>query len=235
MGRMVCMDDFADTTVIIPTLNESATIGKLLKILFRTYPGADVIVCDDGSMDGTAQIVRSFSGSRFLDRSNEEVHGLTASVLDGICWTATPYFVVIDGDCQHPPDKIIDIIKLLRAGNHLVVACRSDVPHWALHRRIISYLAAKLGATLLFIRGSPGCNDILSGFFGGNTAFVKDIIHRKKDSFELEGYKVLFDILKVSPRNIKISEVNYVFRTRAGGESKMNSQIIWKYFKSIFK
>lgn len=233
---MVSMDnDFADTTVIIPTLNESATIGKLLDFLVNKYPGAKVIVCDDGSRDGTPEIVRSFKGVQFLDRSGKEIHGLTASVLDGISFTTTKYFTVIDGDCQHPPDKIIDIVKLLRKGEQLVVACRSDVPNWALHRRMISYIAAKLGEALLFMRGSPGCGDVLSGFFGGDTAFVHDLINRKKGSFELEGYKVLFDILKISPGNIRISEVDYVFQTRAGGESKMSSSIIWKYFKSVFK
>ncbi len=52
-------NDFADTTIIIPTLNESATIGKLLNYLANKYPNVKVIVCDDGSSDGTAGIVRS--------------------------------------------------------------------------------------------------------------------------------------------------------------------------------
>lgn len=107
--------------------------------------------------------------------------------------------------------------------------------NWTMHRRIISYLATKLGETLLFIRGSPRCSDVLSGFFGGDTVFVQELINRKNGSFALEGYKVLFDILKISPGDIKISEVDYVFQTRAGGESKMNSRIIWKYFKSVFR
>jgi dolichol-phosphate mannosyltransferase len=227
--------DFSDTTIIIPTLNESATIGKLLNYLINEYRNIRIIVCDDGSQDGTRDIVGSFSGVRFLDRSAEKIHGLTASVLDGISLAATPYFVVIDGDCQHPPRKIRDIVELLRAGEHLVVGIRSEVPGWTYHRRMMSLIATWLGEAMLFVRGLRGCRDILSGFFGGDTAFFRDIIKQKKGSFELEGYKVLFDLLKVSPKNIKIADVEYVFQTRAGGESKMNSRIIWKYLKSILK
>lgn len=102
------MDDvFADTTIIIPTLNESAAIGKLLGFLLNKYPESRIIVCDDGSRDGTPEIVRSFKGVQFLDRSDKEIHGLTVSVLDGISITTTKYFVVIDGDCQHPLIKLL--------------------------------------------------------------------------------------------------------------------------------
>jgi dolichol-phosphate mannosyltransferase len=228
-------EDFSDTTIIIPTLNESTNIGILLKYLINEYPNARVMVCDDGSQDGTEDIVRGFRGVEFLDRSSEKIHGLTASVLDGIYHTVSPYFVVIDGDCQHPPQKIREIVNLLRTGEDMVVACRSDVPGWAYHRRLMSSFATWLGETMLFIRRAPKCSDVLSGFFGGKAVFFHDIIMQKKEAFELEGYKVLFDLLKVSPKNIKISEVEYVFQTRAGGESKMNSRVIWKYLRSIIK
>ena len=226
---------FDDVTVIIPTLNESKNIGQLLDAIKSSYRGIKILVCDDGSTDNTREIViHSSPNVRLIDRVGKQIHGLTASVLDGINNVDTDYFIVMDGDFQHPYEKIRELVNSLRLGNDLVIACRTHVPEWRYHRKIMSYVATMIGKISLMCIKKPIKYDILSGFFGGNTKFFKDIT-TCENTFNLTGYKILFDVLKIIPNETKISEVFYVFQTRYGGKSKIGLRHILVYFKSIFK
>lgn len=227
--------DYSDTTVIVPTLNEGKNIGELIGLLLN-YKGIRVIVADDGSSDKTKAIVDSFSrknkGVVFLDRRNERVHGLTASVVDAVMAAKTGYVVVIDGDLQHPPEKIGEIVEKLRGGYGIVVGTRRRViSDWPLQRRLMSMIATNL-ARLRLLRY---IKDPVSGFFGAETATFKRIIEKKGKLFEGRGYKVLFDLLKYAPRGTKIGTVMYDFGLRKGGESKISSGHIRIFFRSLFK
>ncbi len=231
---------YSDTTVIIPTLNEAKNIGRLLDIILELYPKISVVVADDGSSDDTEKIVNRYQSSnqriKFLNRSQENIHGLTISVIDGVRTTNTKYVVVIDGDLQHPPEKIGEIIKSLREKDCLVVGVREKViAEWLFYRRIMSKAAMLFGKMILFIRGKPRCKDILSGFFGIQKEKIIKIVNEKIDKFEPEGYKILFDLLKNLPKNEKVEEIPYSFGNRYYGRSKISKRHIWIYFKSLFK
>ena len=75
----------------------------------------------------------------------------------------------------------------------------------------------------------------MSGFFGGDAKFVQKTIKGKKHKFEMGGYKVLFDILKLLPRKTPVGSVKYLFGLRAAGESKISKKHIILYFRSLFK
>ncbi len=222
-------------TVILPTLNEEKNIGELIAEILRLYPGAKVIVADDGSRDATVKIARK-GGARVLDRKNAEVKGITASVLDALDKLDTGYFIVMDSDFQHPPEKIGEILAELRKGNDLVVGWRERVPNWGLHRRIISIGAELLGKKRLFLFGNPVPRDIMSGFFGGRTEFVRESVRKNPKRFVGKGYKVLFDLVKGMKRGeVKISGVPYVFRLRERGTSKISMKHILFYLESVLK
>lgn len=227
----------SDTTIVIPTLNEGENIKKLIALLNRLYDKINIIVSDDGSTDSTKAAVRSFRSKKivFFDRSKKRVHGLTASVVDAAKIVKTPYTVVMDGDLQHPPEKVEDIVNLLRENKELVVGVREkDLSDWYLHRMIMSKGALFLGKMKLLSRGIK-CSDSISGFFGIRSDIFKRVIEKNEDKYELEGYKVLFDTLKYIPQNTKIAETPYFFGIRKGGDSKINSKHIWLYFRSLFK
>lgn len=195
--------DFSDVTVIIPTLNEQRTIIELLKLLTDFYPGLNIIVSDDGSKDETQQIVKEYSLKNsniwLLDRSKRNLHGLTATVVDAIRQTRTKYFVVMDGDLQHPPEKVAEIVKKICQGNDLVIGTRGEFdPKWIFSRVAMSKVATALAKLRLFMAGVT-IKDPMSGFFGGNTELVEKIIKEKGKRFELRGYKMLMDILKYAP------------------------------------
>ncbi|MCK5344629.1 MAG: glycosyltransferase [Candidatus Heimdallarchaeota archaeon] len=228
----------SETTVIIPTLNEEKNIENMITQLLGYYPGISVIVADDGSKDKTGTIVSDFHAKneliRFLDRKDEEIKGLTISLIDALEITQTRYFVVIDSDFQHPPEKIGEGIKLFDTGSQLIIGTRTSVEGWGLKRKIISWGATTLGKISLFLRRRPRPKDIMSGFFGGQTEYVNTIIRNHPKTISPRGYKLLFDILKVLPRDTQIGEYYYEFQTRQAGESKIGLKHILVYFRSLF-
>lgn len=229
--------DYSDVTIIVPTLNERENIAKLLDALEGLYPGVSAIVADDGSADGTREIVSRRHGENarivLLDRSGLP-HGLTASVMDAIAVAGTPFFVVIDADFQHPPDKVREIVRLLD-GYDLVVGTREKVENWGAFRRLMSLVATLSGKLSLYARHSACCTDIMSGFFGGRTGVVRPYIERSPSAFEPGGYKILFDLLKLMPASTRIGEVPYTFLDRSEGRSKISTKHIVIYFKSLFR
>ncbi len=228
----------SETTVIIPTLNEEKNIENMITQLLSYYPGISIIVADDGSKDKTGTIVSDFHAKneliRFLDRKDEEIKGLTISLIDALEITQTRYFVVIDSDFQHPPEKIGEGIKLFDTGSQLIIGTRTSVEGWGLKRKIISWGATTLGKISLFLRRRPRPKDIMSGFFGGQTEYVNTIIRNHPKTISPRGYKLLFDILKVLPRDTQIGEYYYEFQTRQAGESKIGLKHILVYFRSLF-
>jgi dolichol-phosphate mannosyltransferase len=228
--------DYSDLTVIIPTLNERGSIKRMINVLARTYNGVSVIVADDGSMDGTREIVRALGRGnkkvRLLDRSKKKVHGLTASVLDAALITNTKKIVVMDGDMQHPPSKVGSIARGLDS-HDLVVGVRTVIRGWSLDRRIISKGMTYLSYTLFLLSNRRRCNDMMSGFFGINSALLKELIKDNRKGFVEEGYKVLLDILRMMGRKGTIGEVGYsTFHLRKEGNSKFRFRHVLLTLKS---
>jgi len=228
--------DYSDSTVIIPTCNEARNIGGVVGEVARAYPSVSILVVDDCSTDGTIGIVKKLAQKnkkiKLIVRKNKQ-KGLTASIIDGIENAKTKYVVVMDGDGQHPPEKIRELVDALRAGKEVAVAYRTSVPGWALHRQIISIGAALLGRIFLFAQGAPSCRDILSGFFGINTELAKKTIGKNGCRFVGGGYKFLYDFLKCLPRSAKIGEVGYVFGLRERGSSKIGFRQYASFLKSL--
>ncbi|MGA3020583.1 MAG: glycosyltransferase [Candidatus Micrarchaeales archaeon] len=232
--------DYGEFTIVLPTLNEGGTIGKLVGYITKNYKEVKVLVVDDGSRDETKQIVRTISKRNrnviFFDRSAGRAEkGLTASVIDGIARSRTKYAIVMDSDLQHPPVKIREIAGKLSEGNDLVVAYRADVPNWALYRKIISKAFMIFGKLVLLVENRISCRDIMSGFFGVNTNLFTKVYKKNERRFVKDGYKVLFDFLKcMKRRSIHVSEVPYVFGLRKQGKSKASTGRAIALVKSFF-
>jgi len=181
---------YQDVTVIIPTLNEGKNIGELIKIISGRYKGIKVIVADDGSTDATISIVKKFGRSnkniKLLDRSREKIHGLTASVIAAVKKTETRLLVVIDGDLQHPPEKIAEITAKLRQGNDLVIGTRARVAgKWPVQRRLMSIIATSIAR----LRLMNAVKDPMSGFFGVKSELFRKVLAAKENKFEKKAIK----------------------------------------------
>ncbi len=226
------MNIYSEITVIVPTLNEGKSIGALISLVLEKYKGISIIVADDGSSDNTQTIVKSHSlrNSKvmLLDRRDERVKGLTASVLDAVKLAKTSYIIVIDGDLQHPPEKIGEIAEKLRKFDIVGAARKKVLVKWPINRKLIS----KAATLMARLRLGRKVSDPLSGFFGAKSEVFRKAI--AKGRFELQGYKVFFDLVKSSPK-ASYSEIQYDFGLRKGGESKIRAKHILIFFRSLFK
>jgi dolichol-phosphate mannosyltransferase len=216
-------------TIILPTLNEGATIVKMLDKLTGLYPESRVVVVDDSSTDGTIHKVRKYSAVNnqvsLVERAGKK-RGLNASIMEGILNSDTEFFVVIDADFQHPPEKILNVMTSLLEGDDIVVGVRTNRESLSTGRKLSSMGAHGLANTYLWWRGQPRTSDTMSGFFGGSTLLCKDIIEEYSDLFEGQGFKALFDLLKFAPKDVKVGEISFEFGERQGGESKLSSKIV---------
>ncbi|MCM8824028.1 MAG: glycosyltransferase [Candidatus Omnitrophica bacterium] len=228
---------YEDFTIILPSLNEVNNIGNLIDNLINYYPGISIIVCDDGSTDGTREAILSFLGKvKFLDRRSRSTHGLTISVLEASNMVNSKYFIVMDADGQHPFDKVRDIMFILEAGADLAIACREQLFCLPIFKRFLSYTGNFFGWISLLSRGKNYLfYDILSGFFGVKTRLWKEFIFENNNlnSFRLKGYKILFDFLKIVPSYISTRKVLYRIKDRYNGSSKVNKNIYWEYIKAL--
>ena len=231
--------DFSDYTLITPTFNEEENIGQLMEVITESYPNMQLIVADDGSKDTTREQVREFSEKnpdvKLLDREEEEIHGLTISVIDAIKMASTKYYIVMDCDFQHPPEKVGEIAVRLSEGYHYVIGERDEIPDWPFKRRLISWGAKTIGKFSHWIHRSATCGDVMSGFFGGETDYSRRIIDEHPKGFRPKGYKIMFELLKHSKKKeTKVGRVGYIFNPRERGESKISSKHIFEFLKSAF-
>lgn len=231
--------NYSNITVVIPTLNEGKNIGKLIGLLEKYYNGIYVIVSDDSSKDNTQEIVKKIhsrnSRIMLLDRSKKKIHGLTISAVEGIKKAKTKYSVVIDGDLQHPPEKIKEVVQELKKSD-VVVCTRTGgfFPKVTL-LHVYRYFMSKIATILARIRlmfNLINCSDPMSGFFGVKTSIIKNMDERY---FEMEGYKILFDMMKHLPKGTKLGKVYYVFGQRSGGTTKISSRHMKIFLKSLFR
>ncbi len=227
-------DCLARFTIVLPTYNEVENVSRIVEELFRLYPGISISVIDDDSKDGTVETVlelqKKHNRLTIMQRVSSK-KGLTASLMDGISSVKTEFFVVMDADFQHPPSSVGDLMSKIIDGADLVIGVRVNKGPLTISRRIASGGAHKLAASYLWLCRQPRSCDLMSGFFGGRTESSRRIISHHGDKFEKKGFKVLFDLLKYAPRDIRLEEVRYVFGERAGGASKLDSDIILSVMK----
>lgn len=226
-------------SIIIPTYNESNNIIEILKQIKNSIPKniiSETIVVDDNSPDGTGRIVEEYikNFKKITNHTIDIIHrtaktGLSSAIFNGIQEAKGETIIVMDADHSHPPQIIPKMIESLKKSHcDIVIASRyvkgGQIKDWTISRKMISKIATKIAK--LFLNIEP--KDPMSGFF----AFKKNIL--KNSKFDLLGYKILLEML-VKTKNVKIMEIPYTFTDRKIGQSKLDSQIILDYIKSIWK
>jgi dolichol-phosphate mannosyltransferase len=218
-----------ELTVIIPTFNEAANIGKLIdrliKVLEEKGPrNFEILVVDDNSPDGTCLIVRekAVRDKRIRCLLRRKNRGLATAILRGIAWARGKYVVVLDADFQHPPEKVPELYwKAVETGADIVVGSRytkgGGIEGWSRLRLLMSK-GANLVARL-FVPNMKRVSDPMSGFF----LVRRDVVDLSR--LTPRGYKVLMEIIAKTD-NARIVEVPYTFRQRAWGKSKLGAKTI---------
>jgi dolichol-phosphate mannosyltransferase len=151
------------TLVIIPTYNEAANIAWVVaRVLDLQTPGyeLEVLVVDDGSPDGTGDVVKALGSSRVHLLARPKKAGLGQAYLSGFAWGLERQyrlFVEMDGDGSHLPEQLDRLLAAISGGADLAIGCRwipgGKVDNWSILRQALSkagnrYARAALGFTL---------------------------------------------------------------------------------------
>jgi dolichol-phosphate mannosyltransferase len=219
-----------DSIILIPTYNEKENVEKMLRKVFSLNHDFHVLIIDDGSPDGTADIVKSliteFPSKLFLEQRTGKL-GLGTAYIHGFKWAIkNNYSYVFEMDCDfsHNPE---DLIRLYYAcandGADMSIGSRyirgANVVNWPLGRIIMSYYAS------VYVRIITGMRikDTTAGFI----CYARNVLETiPLDEIKFIGYafqiEMKFTALKCG---FKIIEVPIVFTDRVEGTSKMSKGI----------
>lgn len=217
------------TCILLPTYNERDNIEPLIRAIFSTVPGVHIMVIDDDSPDGTADVVRRlcgvFGNLRLLARPGKE--GLGKAYLDGfrrvLSEPAFEALMTMDADFSHDPAYLPEILAQ-GATHDVVIGSRytrgGGVEGWEFWRRMLSGWANFYCRT---ITGMP-LRDCTAGYI-----FMRTDILRKLTlgGMRMSGYAFMMELKYMLWRaGASFAEVPISFRCRRSGESKISSHII---------
>lgn len=220
----------SDSIVIIPTYNEKENIENIIRAVFNLPHAFDVLIIDDGSPDGTAEIVKSlqkeFEGKlNMIERKGKL--GLGTAYICGFKWAIEhkyDFIFEMDADFSHNPE---DLLKLYDAcankGADVAIGSRYisgvNVVNWPIGRVLMSYFASK------YVRVVTGLNiaDTTAGF----KCYRREVLETiDLDQIQFKGYAFQIEMKFTAYKcGFKIVEVPIIFINRVLGVSKMNGGI----------
>ena len=225
--------------VVIPTYNEIENAEKIVRKVFSLEDGFHILIVDDGSPDGTAEVIRrlqpDFPGRlHMLERKGKL--GLGTAYITGFKWgleNGYDYIIEMDADFSHNPDDLPRLYRACELGADTSIGSRYckgiSVINWPIGRVIMSYYASTFVRTVL---GMP-VYDCTAGFICYRRKVLEAIalenIRMKGYGFQIEmkynAYKLGF----------KVVEVPIIFVDRTEGTSKMSSGIFGEAFWGVIK
>ena len=216
--------------LVVPTLNEADNVKPLIaRIHAALNPSGvsyEILFVDDGSCDGTQELVRRLAADdprvRLLERRGRK--GLAGAVIHGWQHTTADLLAVMDGDLQHPPELLPALLNAIGKGYDVVIGSRyangNSVSGWNPLRLVISRILTWV--TLPFQRDHLPVADPMSGFFMVRRHCIDGI------DLKPEGFKILFEIL-VRGRVGSALEIPFEFGTRHAGKSKADVKVAFHY------
>lgn len=214
--------------VVIPTYNERESIGKALDLVLNLPRKVDVLVVDDGSPDGTAELVRScpeYNKRIFLLEGSGKA-GLGTAYRRGFQWAVKNGYeaaVEMDADLSHDPGDIPKLLEKLEKGAHIAVGSRYlggiSVLNWPQSRLFISTFG---GFYVRALTALP-MSDPTSGFKAIRADVLRDL---DWDKVQAEGYAFQIELHHTAwKQGYTVKEVPIVFTERREGDSKMSTAI----------
>jgi len=226
--------------VIIPTYNEKENIEKIILKVFSLEKKFNILIVDDGSPDGTANIVKSlqinFPENLYLQERTGKL-GLGTAYIHGFKWALKnnyDYIFEMDADFSHNPE---DLIRLLDAcslsDGDVSIGSRYingvNIVNWPMSRLLMSFFASKY---VKIITGMP-IHDSTAGF----KCYKKEVLEKiNLDKIQFVGYAFQIEMKFTSWKyGFNIIEVPVIFTDRQEGDSKMSSGIFFEAFIGVLQ
>jgi dolichol-phosphate mannosyltransferase len=219
--------------VVLPTYQEAENIEEVLRCLRAAVPGADLLVVDDSSPDGTAEVAKAVGEELgrvdVLMRSSKR--GLGSAYRTGFReGIARGYGVLVemDSDLSHDPKALPALLAAIDQGADLAIGSRyvagGRIPDWSLYRRSLSRLGNHYVARLLRLDVA----DATSGF----RAYDADVLGQLDlDAGSAQGYAFQIEMThRICRLGGRVIELPITFAARTRGKSKMSLPIVLEAF-----
>ena len=215
--------------VIVPTYNERDNVSRIVPLILEQDPRIDVLVVDDGSPDGTGEVVSQMSATssrvHLLERASKM--GLGTAYLAGFRWAIERDYDIafeMDADFSHDPRHIPQFLRAIADADIVLGSRYQDgrvtVVNWPIARLILSYMANLYARAVTRL---PVCDAT-----GGYKAFRRKVLEViDLNAVHSNGYAFQIEMsYRAWKRGFKIKEIPIVFHDRTLGESKMSKQIV---------
>ena len=225
--------------VIIPTYNEKENIEKMINKVFSLKPEFDLLIIDDGSPDGTAQIIKNLQQTNevklhLLERTGKQ--GLGTAYILGFKWALEKkydYIFEMDCDFSHNPDDLPRLLNACESGADVAIGSRyctgGKVRNWPLGRVLMSYFASVYVRMILWIN----VKDTTAGFKCYKRKVLESI---NLDKIKFMGYAFQIEMKYAAlQKGFKIIEVPITFVDRIEGVSKMSGKIFKEAFLGVIQ
>jgi len=228
----------SDSLVIIPTFNEKENIEKMIHKVFSLPKKFHLLIIDDGSPDGTGEIIKSlqsnYTNTLFLIERNGKL-GLGTAYIKGFKWALEKKYDFIyemDADFSHDPDDLERLYNACIDGADLAIGSRyvsgGKVKNWPMSRILMSYFASVYVNMILWM----GIKDTTAGFKCYRRKVLESIDLRK---IRFMGYAFQVEMKYTAHlRGFKLVEVPITFVDRVLGSSKMSAKIFKEAFFGVF-
>ena len=226
--------------IIIPTYNEKENIEKIILKVFSLDIDFDILIVDDGSPDGTAEIVKKIQKTyskklHIVERTGKL--GLGTAYIFGFKWALKnnyDYIFEMDADFSHDPDDLIRLYKAcheekgdVAIGSRYIKGV--NIVNWPMSRLLMSFFASKY---VKIITGMP-IQDSTAGF----KCYKRSVLEKiNLEKIQFVGYAFQIEMKFTAWKyGFKIIEVPVIFTDRQEGNSKMSSGIFFEAFIGVIQ
>ena len=229
-----------DSIVIIPTYNEIENIAHILAKVFSLRVDFHVLVVDDGSPDGTADVVKRLMEGEYADRlfiaERSGKLGLGTAYIHGFKWALTRHYEFVfemDADFSHNPEDLVRLREAALAGADMVIGSRYitgvNVVNWPMSRVLMSYFASMYVRTIMRIP----IQDATAGFVCFRRKVLETI---RLEEVKFVGYAFQIEMkFKAIQYGFHVTEIPIIFTDRTLGESKMSTKIFREAFWGVIQ
>lgn len=223
--------------IIIPTYNERENIEAMVAKVFSLAGDFSLLIVDDGSPDGTAEIVRCLMTAhpeRLFMIEREGKLGLGTAYIAGFRWALERgYEAIYEMDCDfsHAPDDLLHLTAELEAGADVAIGsryvCGVNVVNWPMRRLLLSWCASRY---VKFVTQMP-VRDATAGFVAYRAEVLRAI---DLDKVRMHGYGFQIEMKYTAWKlGFNIKEHSIIFRDRTAGTSKMSGSIFGEAFWGV--